>query len=235
MLIAVDEYKTSMRKCKTINCIFDSGATISLITFNKAAMLSLQGTEVMLTVTKVGGNQDKFLSYKYYLQLVDRKEEIVEFEVYGIDKMAKGINVKGVSSIFKNVNLEELIHPIGEIDVLIRFKYAGYHPVTEQSADHLLVMQNRLVKCLGRFHKLLSEKTQKTLQHVTINHLRQIKVESFYDVEAMGVSCNPKCGGCKCGQCPAGGKSYTLKEERELRLIEEGLKHMVDHWVACYP
>ena len=147
----------------------------------------------------------------------------------------KGINVKGVLSIFKNVNLEELIRPIGEIDVLIGFEYAGYHPVTEQSADHLLVMQNRFGKCLGGFHKLLSEKTQKTTQHVTINHLRQIKVEDFYDVEAMGVSCNPRCGGCKCGQCPAGGKSYTLKVERELRLIEEGLTHMVDHWVACYP
>ena len=87
--------------------------------------------------------------------------------------------MKGVLSIFKNVNLEELIRPIGEIDVLIGFEYAGYHPVTEQSADHLLVMQNRFGKCLGGFHKLSSEKTQKTIQHVTINHLRQIKVEDF--------------------------------------------------------
>ena len=81
----------------------------------------------------------------------------------------------------------------------------------------------------------MSEKTQKTVQHVTINHLRQIKVEDFYENEAMGVSCNPRCGGCKCGRCPVGGKSYTLKEERELRLIEDGLEHKGNHWVARYP
>ena len=32
-----------------------------------------------------------------------------------------------------------------------------------------------------------------------------------------------------------GGKSFTLKEERELKLIEEGLTHQGDHWLARYP
>ena len=51
----------------------------------------------------------------------------------------------------------------------------------------------------------------------------------------MGVRCSPACGSCSCGNCPIGGKSYTLKEERELKLIEEGLQHMGDHWLAKYP
>ena len=36
-------------------------------------------------------------------------------------------------------------------------------------------------------------------------------------------------------RCPISGKSYTLKAERELRLIEEGLAHKDGHWVAQYP
>ena len=31
------------------------------------------------------------------------------------------------------------------------------------------------------------------------------------------------------------GKSYNLTEELELRLIEDGLKHNGDHWIAQYP
>jgi hypothetical protein len=63
----------------------------------------------------------------------------------------------------------------------------------------------------------------------------RVNVENAFDTEALGVKCTPKCGNCRCGQCPIGGKSYTLKEERELRLIEEGLEHKDDHCVAQYP
>ena len=65
--------------------------------------------------------------------------------------------------------------------------------------------------------------------------LKHVTVEDFYNIEAMGVICSPKCGSCKCGQCPIGGKNFTLREERELKLIEDGLQHMGDHWVASYP
>ena len=46
---------------------------------------------------------------------------------------------------------------------------------------------------------------------------------------------SPRCGGCKCGHCPLGGKSYTIQEERELKLIEDGLHHTGEYWQAKYP
>ena len=46
----------------------------------------------------------------------------------------------------------------------------------------------------------------------------------FLTIESLGVQCNPKCGNCRCGTCPIGGKSYSIKEERELKLIEEKLE-----------
>ena len=142
--------RSTCENVKPLTVFFDGGATISLITFNKTAMLGLEGTEVALTVTKVGGSQEKLMSYKYTLQLVDKRGEIVEFQVYGINKIStevKGIDVKGVTCLFENVKMGELIRPVGEIDVLIGFEYAAYHPVTEQSSDHHLVMQNRFGKC----------------------------------------------------------------------------------------
>ena len=51
----------------------------------------------------------------------------------------------------------------------------------------------------------------------------------------MAVECNPKCGNCLCRTCPIGGKSYSLKEERELNIIKENIVFKNDHWVATYP
>jgi hypothetical protein len=82
---------------------------------------------------------------------------------------------------------------------------------------------------------MLFEGTRKIVENVAIHHARGITIRDFYDMEVMGVVCSPKCGSCKCGKCPLGGKNYTLKEEHELKLIEEGLSHIENHWVAQYP
>ena len=82
---------------------------------------------------------------------------------------------------------------------------------------------------------MLKEKTQKLVQHIVIDHIERVKLADFYSTEAMGVQCYPKCGSCKCGSCPIGSKNYTLKEERELNLIDKGLRHEDGYWVAKYP
>ena len=82
---------------------------------------------------------------------------------------------------------------------------------------------------------MLKEKTQKLVQHIVIHHIECVKLKDFYSIEAMGVQCYPKCGSCKCGSCPIGGKNYTLREKRELNLIDKGLRHEDGYWVAKYP
>ena len=77
---------------------------------------------------------------------------------------------------------------------------------------------------------MLKEKTQKLVQHIVIRHIECVKLEDFYSTEAMGVQCYPTCG-----SCPIGGKNYTLREERELNLIDKGLRHEDGYWVAKYP
>ena len=55
--------KSSCKNAKPLTVFFDGGASISLITCSKAVMLGLSGTEITLTVTKVGGVQQKLMSY----------------------------------------------------------------------------------------------------------------------------------------------------------------------------
>ena len=57
----------------------------------------------------------------------------------------------------------------------------------------------------------------------------------YFENESVGVNCKPLCGNCRCGYCSIGGKEFTLKEEREMNLIEQGLTRYEDHWVTRYP
>ncbi|XP_023810653.1 uncharacterized protein LOC105357885 [Oryzias latipes] len=60
--------------------------------------------------------------------------------------------------------------------------------------------------------------------------------------ESIGAACEPKCGGCRCGNCQPGGKEMTLAEEREMEIIRNGLTYVTGdehspepHWHAKYP
>ena len=119
----------------------------------------------------------------------------------------------------------DIQRPTGEIDVLVGYEYAGFHAVREQSVGHLIILNNQFVKCLSGTHQMLKEKTQKLVQHIVIHHIEHAKLEDFYSTEVMGAQCYQKCGSCKRGSCPIGGKNYTLKEERKLNLIDKGLLH----------
>jgi hypothetical protein len=62
------------------------------------------------------------------------------------------------------------------------------------------------------------------VQDVEVSHVMAGKIEDLYESEMMGVACQPRCGSCRCGECPLGGKQYTLHQERELAMIDKGLE-----------
>ena len=70
-----------------------------------------------------------------------------------------------------------------------------------------------------------------------MNHSFKVKIDDFYNIENLGVECNPRCGSCKCGKCAIRSKNYTIKEERELALIEKNLSYdkQTNRWIAEYP
>lgn len=103
-------------------------------------------------MVKVGGVNEKLISRKYKLTLIDKKGQELQIDVYGIDKITsdiQAINLDGIHRLFRNVTKEEITRPTGEVDVLIGFEYAGFHPQTEQSSEHLLLLKNRFGKCIG--------------------------------------------------------------------------------------
>ncbi|XP_073670542.1 uncharacterized protein [Paramisgurnus dabryanus] len=68
------------------------------------------------------------------------------------------------------------------------------------------------------------------------------KFLEWWHWDSIGAACEPRCGGCRCGNCPPGGKEMTLAEERELEIIKGGLTYKkgdahtsAPHWDAKYP
>ena len=222
------------------NVLWNSRASLCFITNSKAKAERLKGTKIELTVIKVGGDNEKISSNRYTLLLIDKRGQEVQFEVYGIDKITseiQSVNIDGVIKLFKNIPREDILQPSGAVDVLIGYEYAAYHPQNEQSSGHLLLLKNRFGRCIGGTHPSMKKTTTShNLGHARINTMIA-KVEDFYKIENLGIECTPRCGGCKCGKCSLGSKNFTIKEEKELKLIETKLEYNKDEktWITEYP
>ena len=195
------------------NVMWDNAASLCFITNSKAKAELLYGTKVELSIVKVGGTSERFISHKYLLPLIDSQGQIVEFEVYGIDKITtdiESVDVDKVVHLFKDVTVDDIKRPSGTVDVLIGYGYAGYHPEPEQKSDHLLLLRNKFGRCLGGTHADLRNANH-VIQDVCVHHVSAgVKIEDFYSIESLGVECTPRCGGCRCGRCPLGAKNYSL-------------------------
>ena len=134
-------------------------------------------------MVKVGGVNEKLISRKYKLTLIDKKGQELQIDLYGIDKITsdiQAINLDGIHRLFRNVTnfKEEITRPTGEVDVLIGFEYAGFHPQTEQSSEHLLLLKNRFGKCIGGTHPQIKETNERhELNSVQVLHSTSSTVE----------------------------------------------------------
>ena len=118
----------------------------------------------------------------YTLLLVAQSGKMLNFRVYGIDRISspmRKIDLDGVMHLFHNIDKKEVQRPIGEIDVLIGDEYAGYYPVREQSCGHLLLLKNRFGRCPGGSHTKLAENTFRLIQHATVHRVARINIEDF--------------------------------------------------------
>ena len=204
--------------------------------------MNLKGKGVKLSIVTVGGKVSEIESTQYTLYLVDRKGQKLQIEALGMDKISSSINPVDVAKIAEmfNIHHSEINRPTsGEIDLLIGMQYAAYHPVRMQAIGHLLLLQNRFGTTIGGSHPSINEATKidSVCQQVKHAEVLHTSIERFFDIEGLGIMCNPKCGSCKCGKCHPGGKDMTLKDEREYKIIEANVQFnaQTGRWMAEYP
>ena len=235
-LLQIMRLRAGIKHTSDINVLWDSGAQVSLITQKKARELGLSGTTTKITIVKIGNQRETVDSKIYKVPIIDSHGEVETFMAYSIPQISSEIESIDTTKLAEElgVNPVGLKRPTGEIEMLVGYEYAGFHPEKIKSKAHLLLLQNKFGKCLGGAHQFTDEKTKMIVQNVQISHA-SVSIDDFYSNEAIGVSCTPKCGGCRCGECPIGGKQYTMQQERELALIDDGLSHEEGKWTSKYP
>ena len=225
---------------KTAVALWDAGSTLSFITFSLAHKLGIEGEPVDLEIVSVGGGTKKVNSQKYTVVVFDDNDQEVRIEVLGIERISTEIERIEISKVLNQFKTEEAMKvrrpECGDIDLLVGFQYAAYHPVKREELEHLLLMQNRFGFIIAGSHPDLKETTIKVVKHAVVLHA-VATMEDFHSIESLGVTCSPKCGGCRCGKCQAGGQNMTLQEEREYEMIKKGLIFNEDsgRWLAKYP
>ena len=220
--------------------MWDPGSTLSFITFRLAKELELEGVPIDLEICTVGGAVTDISSMKYSIVVFDTNGQDVRIEVLGIEKISTDIeliDMDGVKQLFVSDEAVKAQRPrAGTVELLIGFSYAAYHPVKVEGVGHLLLMKNRFGNIIAGSHPTLQETTRKLVKHAIVLHT-EMRIEEFHSIESLGVTCYPKCGGCRCGKCHTGGKDMTLVEEKEYELIKRGLlfSHATGRWLANYP
>ena len=128
--------------------LWDAGSTLSFITFELAKKLQLNGEPVDLEIVTVGGEAKRVSSQKYTIVAWDKEDREVKLEVLGIEQISTEIETVEVNEIlheFKSEVARKAARPQGgNIDLLIGFQYAAYHPAKREELGHLLIMENRL-------------------------------------------------------------------------------------------
>ena len=89
----------------------------------------------------------------------------------------------------------------GAIDLLIGMRYAAFQPVRVEASGHLLAMENRFGMLVAGWHEkfngaLSLDPSVLQMRNGVVMYTTG-SVERFFEIEGLGISCKPVCGGCK--------------------------------------
>ena len=224
------------RKSQYVNVLWDTCASVSLITESKARDLKLSGVPSKLSIVMVGGVERCVESKRYKLPLKNLLGKIIHVDVYSISKISdrtNKIDLPEITRYFPDVDKKILRGSEGEVDVLIGYNYAALHPTPVSSAGQLNLLSNSFGQCVAG---CFPNSNQNYGDVESVNFISSNVVSDFFSVESLGVECQPRCGSCQCGTCALGSKNCTLKEQKELELIEKNLSLSPEgYWEAEYP
>ena len=231
---------TVLSNSQPLTTFWDPGSNTSLITKRAANLLGLKGKTITLSITKAGNETTTSESKEYKLPLKDLNGNIWTITVYEMMEITGKIESKDlteVSSLFHGIGGKTIDRPSGSVDLLIGTDCCTLLPNKVAQIDNLQLMKIQFGYCLRGSHPSFGPTSDNVCKIITsiggiikredmvfIGTNADKMLESFLNIESLGTACNPKCGNCQCKRCPVGTNNYTIKEERELHMIENGLQ-----------
>ena len=237
-----------------VTVFMDAGSDASYITEACANRLHLKrGSKVSLDVTVVGGGHEEYKTNVYEIPLRTKVGRIEKIQAYGLKRITgplTQLNSGLLGKLFPNFDVDILLRPSKQVDILLGTDYFGLHPKKEvdRAGPHLSIMEGELGACLVGNHPELREEVElytPKLYGAHTRHTSGFHISShpafdkptFFEGEELATDINIKCGGCKCGSCPIPGHSLSFKEEQELDMIRTGLEYDEHEklWRTSYP
>ncbi|XP_037773212.1 uncharacterized protein LOC119568872 [Penaeus monodon] len=170
-----------------------------------------------------------------------------------ISSKVKRIDLSRLPELFTRISNLEVDLPYGEIDMLIGTDCCEILPRVVEHNEGIQLLENQFgFSIRGRHDKITNGSNSsnhifvRTHKLSRLVDLKQINIEStdslktkldkFFAMGEMGTKCKPQCIKCMCRGCPE-PNCISLKEERELALIEEGLLYNEEQkcWLVKYP
>lgn len=111
------------------------------------------GEKIRIEIVKVGGVVEEFGSFRYSMTLVDKLGSVTKITVLGIERISSDIEVVNVEEVItlKNLKAQDVDRPKeGEVDCLIGYEYAAFHPSLIKAIGHLLLFHNRFGTIIGK-------------------------------------------------------------------------------------
>ena len=179
------------------------------------------------------------------MKVEDITGAIVELHLVEVDRISSHVNrieKSVVEKHFPAFSSQIKIPPKGSVDILIGMQYAGFQPKEIVSHGHLVLYNNRfgMVVAGSIDDGQVGAKVDDSIMHIrhgTVMHTVGTVERNFFEIEALGVFCTPKCGSCACGSCHPGGKNMSLKEEREYEIMRSniGFDSHTGRFTTSYP
>eukprot|EP00112_Aurelia_sp_Birch-Aquarium-sp1_P026219 Seg9160.1 transcript_id=Seg9160.1/GoldUCD/mRNA.D3Y31 product="hypothetical protein" protein_id=Seg9160.1/GoldUCD/D3Y31 len=198
------------------NVLLDSGAQISLIRQETAEALGLNGQDVAVTITKVGGEEETLTAKKYTVTVSpinDSKQYFVKaIGIPVISDDIRAVNTARLSEMF-GLQTDKFRRGKGPVDLLIGIDYAYMHSGETKQVDHLMARQSPIGWVI------FGARPGETCDATHILHVKYatpVDLAVFWTTEAMGVN--------------------ALKAEKEeAKVIAESCVKMGNQWLVPYP
>ena len=208
------------------NVLLDSGAQLSLRTFETAQILGLEGKNVSITIIKVGGEEEQMTTKVFKLPVTSLDDQKM-FTVQAISIPCISDDVVDIKTrdIAERLNLkkEDLYRGKGQVDLLIGIDHARMHTGETRQAGHVVARKSPLGWVVFGGTSKDAPEVSKTLH---VKYTSPVDLTDFWMTEAMGVAITP----CL---CLANKRSQIEREEA--KKIERSCQKNGNQWVVSHP
>jgi hypothetical protein len=207
------------------NVLLHSGAQLSLIRQETAESHGLEGDNISITLTKVGGEEEEIRTKVYKVQVSppDSNKRFV-VKAVGIPTISDDIAGIKTKEIAKQLGLKDKIHRgKGPVDISFGIDHPSMHTGETKQVGDLVARSSPLGWVI------FGVKPGETLRASQIFHIRYtapLDLSEFWTTESMGVAVE---------SCQCTARKLSPTEIEETSFIEDSCKKVGDQWMVSYP